>query len=181
MRQLLLLLAMSVACDEPDAAEPGGGGTSSPSTCGVAAECQPEITRYQRCVQSACGAQFRACYGPDYASGIYNGGPCSAWQACVNGCGCNQTCQLACGQTPLTCSDCVAGALSICVGGSACAPAQCVVVDAGSAAVGGCNRLALCCASLFDRTQQVQCNTLYQDLSPAGDQACQGIIPSFYS
>ncbi|HEY6881548.1 MAG TPA: hypothetical protein VI299_26160 [Polyangiales bacterium] len=55
-------------------------------------------------------------------------------------------------------------------------PAVCTQ-DAGPA--GACNRLAACCALQTDQVSQVQCNTLYQTLSPAGDALCQELVPSF--
>jgi hypothetical protein len=170
-------LVLLFACDEPLGADDGvGNGTQT--GCGVPSECEAEATRYSGCLQGACNAQYVSCYGPDYARGIYNGGPCSAYQACVEACNCSTTCQTACGQAPLTCIDCIHGPLQLCTLNAQCAPAQCVA-DAGLGNRGACTNLALCCNTLANEVQRLQCTTLHTSLSPAGDDVCAGVIPAF--
>ncbi len=177
MKRLVLLFASLLACDEPTPGSDDGVGPGAQPGC-VPSECQAESMRYQMCLNAACDGQYTACYGPDHARNIYNGGPCSAWQTCIESCGCSTTCQTSCGQAPLTCLDCVGGALQVCMVNANCAPLNCVV-DAGTGNLGACNRLAQCCGSLVDQGQRATCSQLYTNLSPAGDDVCAGVIPTF--
>jgi hypothetical protein len=177
MKRALLLLASLAACDENLSSDDGIGNGGQPG-CGAPSECQGEVERYQGCLRSACDAQYRGCYGPDYAAGIFNGAACSAWQTCVAACGCDQGCQTSCGQAPLPCVDCILGPLELCTLQAVCAPAQCNV-DAGSSAEGGCMRLALCCGTIEDPTRRAQCTTVHQSLSSVSDQVCQDVLPTF--
>jgi hypothetical protein len=178
MRKLVLILLL-VGCDE-DAMGAGGDNTGR-DVCMGSAECEGARQTYQSCLNQACDTYYRVCFGPDYASGIYNDGPCSSYYNCVNGCGCNDAvCQTSCGQPPVTCTECLAGPLQVCLARSGCTQPACdtPVYDAGSNVTGACNRLAACCATLTG-SAQTQCSTLYQNLSPAGDSTCADIIPSF--
>lgn len=177
MKRSLLVLALLLGCNEQLASDDGIGEGTQPS-CRVASECQTEFMRYQSCQQAACDGQYRSCYGPDYARSIYNGGPCSSWQTCVDRCNCDTACQTSCGQAPVTCLDCIVGTLEPCTTAAACDPLQCTV-DAGTGSVGACERLARCCSSLADQALRAQCTTLYTNLAPAGDEICQGVIPAF--
>jgi hypothetical protein len=176
MKRTTLLLMLLAACDKEPRTGDAFGSAQQPG-CYGGSECRAEALRYQTCLYTACDAQYRGCYGPDYASQVYQGAPCSSYQACIDACGCNTTCQTACGDAPSGCIACLSGALNQCLLLVECPLPECRT-DAGVHA-GACSSLAACCSGLSDERNRSQCMTLYNNLSPSGDDICAGVLSSF--
>jgi hypothetical protein len=163
----------------------GGGGQCLGGTCTQAD--QAAVNQYNSCVQDACDAQFRACYGPNFATGGAASGACGAYATCTNACGCNASsaCVQACGQPSSECLSCTVTLGSCILGASSCTRPACLGespdLDAGISLDGGfpgldagnhtCADLLGCCNTLSGQ-QQTTCLAGYNALMSSGDAAC---------
>jgi len=85
------------------------------------------LDEYQTCVESHCDADFKTCLGPNYKSGDFGGGTCTAYIECAVGCGCdNGPCEANCVANQLTadCESCLTAAIG-CQQATSCTPPVC--------------------------------------------------------
>ena len=171
--------ATSTATDTTTSTSIGSGRTASnggqcPASSG-GQSCTGEAA-YAACSMNACGAQYQACFGSNYASGNFTGGACAGFMTCELQCPCDstaQTCEMNCSTQYLvtaagvTCAACLE-TLSACVtaaktpptGTGTCAPPVCTTTPAPtstatstatsiSTATGtNCLALQACCATI---------------------------------
>lgn len=114
LSMMTLALAVNVgACDDGDDEDDGDGdgagdggdggdGTGGDGTgdagdggdagCedGGGADPNADCDAYTNCIMDKCGADYDACYGPDYFAGEFSG-ECASWLNCAKDCGCDDT------------------------------------------------------------------------------------------
>ncbi len=143
--------------------------------------CNPsDVQAYGTCIESACSQQYTACFGPGYASGDFNGGPCGTYYSCITKCGCKDTaCIQGCGAAPTACQMCIANTITNCVASSGCKSPVCGDASAQITGYKTCADLMTCCAAITDSTQKTLCNTEYQNAAGSGDAVCNSFVVAF--
>lgn len=83
------------------------------------------VVAYETCLQDACDAEYRACLGDGYRTGVMTG-PCARAVRCAQACACEDACLAACAdQQDGSCGECIRGLLHSCVARSGCAQPVC--------------------------------------------------------
>jgi hypothetical protein len=155
---------------------------------------------YANCELSACGTEYKACFGANYASGNYAGGACADWMNCMMACPCDATattCETNCSMTLATaagqtCMTCLLS-LQACTdtgAGASCTQPVCTSTNTTTSTATStstttstgtnCAALAACCARMTDATMQTACQSA---ASSAGgvDSTCALILPQLQS
>lgn len=163
----------------PGGTNTGGGGCGENS--GGMSSCTPqEEADYNNCLQGACVAERKKCWGDNWESGTY-AGLCGASQKCVIDCDCDINCITKCPLPTMECTNCYME-LSTC-STKACPTPACFTAGAtggdgtgGTGATGGktCADLKACCDALAAGMEKDTCNQYLSAAMPNGDVACSG-------
>jgi hypothetical protein len=145
------------------------GSTSGQTCTGEAA--------FNSCIMTACGAQYQACFGSNYASGNFAGSACADFLTCEIQCPCDataKTCEYTCytqhAAVGSACSNALL-ALGVCAAANTAPTGACVspVCTGGtppdtststttSTTTGpNCAAVAACCARMTNATMQSAC------------------------
>lgn len=183
--------------------ESGGGGTGTTSTStstnapvilppttngqscqqgGGSCDDQAAIDAYADCIVTTCDAEYKQCFGADYATGTV-GGACAELLTCAMDCqDCDQACLTDCSNNHFVtaCKDCILGPIASCAV-QAIASGKCVLPCGPSTSTGGaCDELGACCAALTG-ADQTSCNTTYGQVKLGGDAACGSVLTGYKS
>ena len=175
------ILALAVGCGGSSSGTggPDGGGSSSTGrTASNGGQCPGSSTgqsctnesAYESCLLNACGTQYKAALGNNFASGNFAGSPCADFMNCELKCPCDTTattCEAACftqyaGSTS-TCYTALMAVEACVVGNTTCACTQATNTNTSTATstatgtgtstgtgtgTGSCAALSGCCASI---------------------------------
>jgi hypothetical protein len=159
---------------------------------------------YNTCMMAACGAEYKACFGNNYASGNFTGGVCADWVNCMLKCPCDATattCETNCNMSLTTaagqpCMTCVLS-LSACVetgAGAACTAPVCTPTGTATNTATNtvtltttstttttstgtnCAALQACCAKMADATMKTACQSAATSAGGV-DSTCALILP----
>jgi hypothetical protein len=160
------------------------GSSSGQSCTGEAA--------YNTCELNACGAQYKVCFGNNFASGNYAGGACSDFLTCELKCPCDataMTCEQTCATqymlTSTVCATCL-GTLSACVdsgAGAACTKPVCTTTgtatntNTNTSTGTNCAALQTCCASAAGAVATA-CQSALANTGGV-DTTCAGVLSGF--
>jgi hypothetical protein len=158
-----------------------GGGSRSPTMqCSTGTCDESEVEAYGACIGKACNAEYQSCFGPSFATGVYDGGPCATYYTCLGKCSCNDTaCAQGCGIAPVDCQQCIANTITDCVANSGCTSPVCGDASAQVTAYKTCQELAACCAAITDPTEKMLCDSEYQQAAADGDAICNAFVVGF--
>ncbi|APR78363.1 Hypothetical protein A7982_03710 [Minicystis rosea] len=144
---------------------------------------QAAIDAYSTCIVDTCDAEYKQCFGENYASGTF-GGACKELMDCSSKCeSCDQTCLQACSNQHFTgaCKECITGPIASCavsaISSGTC-KLPCVSVGGGSG--GACDDLETCCNSL-DADDKTTCLSQYTQVKLGGDFACSAALGTYKS
>lgn len=189
------IFALAMGCGDGDkngtssgGRDPANGGACPASSSGQV--CTGEEA-YANCVMAACGAQYKTCFGANYASGTY-AGPCGSYLTCMMSCPCDATattCETGCTTQVASNTECMTCLLTLasCVQGTGCTEPVCqTTATATSTATStqtstgtGCAALQACCASM----PSALASACQSALTSAGgvDTTCSSVLTSFQS
>jgi hypothetical protein len=169
--------------------DPANGGECSGSAKGQT--CTGEDA-YMSCIETACGVQFKACLGNNYAKGDFTGGACAEYMTCQMACPCDataNTCAATCGQQYMmagTCATCMT-TLSACMTAAACTEPVCTATPTtgattstgtGTGTGASCKALTACCATISDANIAAACKS---SQTGGAEQTCALMIQGFQS
>jgi len=197
----------------------GGGsnnkGTSSTGRSGSTGGQCPSTTgqnctggdAYTQCEMAACGTQYKACFGNNFASGDFTGGACADWLNCELPCPCDgstaqSTCEGNCTAQFLTtaaCATCL-GTLGGCVdtgAGASCTQPVCpstgtntststltttltsTLTTTSTSTSTGCAAAAACCTALGASLGASVAQTCQSTLAGLTDAQCTAAISAY--
>ena len=175
----------------------GGGSSTTGRTPSNGGQCPGSTgqsctneSAYQSCLLNACGTEYKAALGNNFASGNFTGSPCADFMNCQLKCPCDATattCEATCATTyAASGSTCFTALMAVeaCVVGNTsctCTPATNTNTNTNTnTSTGtGCTAAQACCASLgttYGASVAQQCATA---LAGQTDAACTQLVASY--
>jgi hypothetical protein len=194
------ILALAAGCGGSDNKSTSGRTFSNGGQCPASSSgevCTGEDA-YNTCELNACGTEYKACFGNNFASGDFAGGVCADFFACEMKCPCDATattCEETCTTQYLTtaagatCAACVT-TLSTCVttgAGATCTNPVCTTTSTNTntntntdtSTSTGCAGALACCTALgttYGATVTTQCQTA---LAGQTDATCDQVVSAY--
>jgi hypothetical protein len=202
MRTFSSFLAVGILAATVGCGGSSGNGTSSTGRsasnggqCPVDSTCTGEA-EYENCLLTACGAEYKACFGANFASGDFTGSPCADFIKCEMACPCDatgQACEANCAtQYAAMGSACYTAitALATCVGANvtpngSCVPPVCSGGPTGTSTSTdtststGCAEALACCTSLGATYGAAVAQQCAAALSGQTDAVCAQLVASY--